>query len=131
MGINQGGNLMLPNRMQLSRQTEEQLKKLKGYTGITPNVAARLAFFRSVESEFRYSPERDNKKLDGSLVLDKITWLGETLQTTELVLKMLYPQMAQKDMIKAWAAHVEDGVAALRNYRSLKDLSCAISTNGS
>lgn len=35
---------MLPNRMVLSRQTEDQLKKLKGYTGITPNVAARLAF---------------------------------------------------------------------------------------
>ncbi|WOA52052.1 DNA sulfur modification protein DndE [Dickeya solani] len=112
---------MLPNRMVLSRQTEDQLKKLKVYTGITPNVAARLAFFRSVESEFRYSPERDNKKLDGAMTLDKITWLGETLQTTELVLKMLYPQMAQKDMIKAWAAHVEDGIAALRNYRSLKD----------
>ncbi|MFL4541775.1 DndE family protein [Escherichia coli] len=96
---------MLPNRMVLNRQTEEQLKRLKGYTGITPNVAARLAFFRSVESEFRYSSERDNRKLDGSLVLDKITWLGETLQTTELVLKMLYPQLAQKDMVKAWAAH--------------------------
>ncbi|ENU2133055.1 DNA sulfur modification protein DndE [Salmonella enterica] len=112
---------MLPNRMQLSRQTEEQLKRLKVYTGITPNVAARLAFFRSVESEFRYSPERGSKKLDGSLVLDKITWLGETLQTTELVLKMLYPHLAQKDVIKAWAAHVEDGIAALRNYRNLKD----------
>lgn len=112
---------MLPNRMMLSRQTEDQLKKLKGYTGITPNVAARLAFFRSVESEFRYSSERDSKKLDGTLVLDKITWLGETLQTTELVLKMLYPQMAQKDMIKAWAAHVEDGIAGLRNYRGLRD----------
>lgn len=112
---------MLPNRMQLSRQTEEQLKKLKGYTGITPNVAARLAFFRSVESEFRYSLEQDSKKLDGSLVLDKITWLGETLQTTELVLKMLYPQLEQKILIKAWAAHIEDGVAGLRNYRGLKD----------
>lgn len=110
---------MLPNRMALSRQTEDQLKKLKGYTGITPNVAARLAFFRSVESEFRYSPEHDVKKLDGSLVLDKITWLGETLQATELVLKMLYPHMAQKDIIKAWAAHVEDGIAGLRNYRTL------------
>lgn len=110
---------MLPNRMVLSRQTEDQLKKLKGYTGITPNVAARLAFFRSVESEFRYSPERDSKKLDGSLVLDKITWLGETLQATELVLKMLYPQLEQKMFVKAWAAHVEDGVAALRNYRNL------------
>ena len=110
---------MLPNRMVLSRQTEEQLKRLKGCTGITPNVAARLAFFRSVESEFRYSSERDNRKLDGSLVLDKITWLGETLQTTELVLKMLYPQLAQKDMVKAWAAHVEDGIAALRNHKGL------------
>ncbi|AXD85121.1 DNA sulfur modification protein DndE [Salmonella enterica] len=110
---------MLPNRMALSRQTEDQLKKLKGYTGITPNVAARLAFFRSVESEFRYSLERDNKKLDGSLVLDKITWLGETLQATELVLKMLYPQLDQRAMIKAWAAHVEDGIAVLRNHRSL------------
>ncbi|EPR9086186.1 DNA sulfur modification protein DndE [Cronobacter dublinensis] len=117
---------MLPNRMALSRQTEEQLKKLKGYTGITPNVAARLAFFRSVESEFRYAPERDSKKLDGTLVLDKITWLGETLQTTELVLKMLYPRLAQKDMIKAWAAHVEDGIASLRNYRTLRDLVQAI-----
>ncbi|EPT7053264.1 DNA sulfur modification protein DndE [Cronobacter sakazakii] len=112
---------MLPNRMVLSRQTEEQLKRLKGYTGITPNIAARIAFFRSVESEFRYSPERDSKKLDGTLVLDKITWLGETLQTTELVLKMLYPRLAQKDMVKAWAAHVEDGIASVRNHRNLRD----------
>lgn len=117
---------MLPNRMVLSRQTEEQLKKLKGYTGITPNIAARLAFFRSVESEFRYSPERDSKKLDGSLVLDKITWLGETLQATELVLKMLYPQISPKDMIKAWAAHVEDGIAPLRNHKNLINLLSAI-----
>ncbi|WP_447871307.1 DNA sulfur modification protein DndE [Serratia fonticola] len=117
---------MLPNRMQLSRQTEEQLKKLKGYTGITPNVAARLAFFRSVESEFRYSPERDSKKLDGVLTLDKITWLGETLQATELVLKMLYPQMENKLLIKAWAAHVEDGIAALRNHRNLLNIARAI-----
>ena len=112
---------MLPNRMQLTRQTEEQLKRLKGFTGVTPNVAALIAFFRSVESEFRFLPEKDNRKLDGQLVLDKITWLGETMHTTELVLKMLYPQLDQKDLIKAWAAHVEDGIAALRNYRNLKD----------
>lgn len=118
---------MLPNRMVLSLQTEEQLKKLKGYTGITPNVAARIAFFRSVESDFRYIPERDNKKLDGAMTLDKITWLGETLQATELVLKMLYPQLEQRVMIKAWAAHVEDGIAALRNHRSLLNFAKLIS----
>ncbi|HHX4788839.1 TPA: DNA sulfur modification protein DndE [Yersinia enterocolitica] len=113
---------MLPNRMVLSRQTEEQLKKLKGYTGVTPNVAARLAFFRSVESEFRYSPENDNRKLDGAMTLDKITWLGDTLQATELVLRMLYPKLDQKLIIKAWAAHIEDGIASVRNHRNLKDL---------
>lgn len=110
---------MLPNRMVLNRQTEEQLKRLKGYTGITPNVAARLAFSARWRVSFAIHQNRDNRKLDGSLVLDKITWLGETLQTTELVLKMLYPQLAQKDMVKAWAAHVEDGIAALRNHKSL------------
>lgn len=115
---------MLPNRMQLTRQTEEQLKRLKANTGVTPNVAARLAFFRSVESDFRY--HTDNKKLDGSLVLDKITWLGETLQITELVLKMLYPKMEQKELMKAWAAHVEDGVSAIRNHRGLHNFVASI-----
>jgi len=117
---------MLPNRMVLSRQTEDQLKKLKGYTGITPNVAARLAFFRSVESEFRYSPERDSKKLDGSLILDKITWLGDTLEATELILRMLYPGLDQKMIIKAWAAHIEDGIAPLRNHKNILSLAKAI-----
>ncbi|MNC06428.1 hypothetical protein D3C75_539410 [compost metagenome] len=120
---------MLPNRMQLSRQTEEQLKRLKGYTGITPNVAARLAFFCSIESGFRYSSEFDTKKLDGSLVLDKITWLGDTLQATEMVLKMLYPQLEPRMSIRVWAAHVEDGIASLRNHRSLKEFSQAIAIN--
>ncbi|WP_017786506.1 MULTISPECIES: DNA sulfur modification protein DndE [Aeromonas] len=111
---------MLPNRMQLTRQTEEQLKRLKANTGITPNVAARLAFFRSVETDFRYHP--DHKKLDGSLVLDKITWLGETLVVTELTLQMIYPDLDYKEWIKAWAAHVEDGIASLRNHRNIINL---------
>ncbi|QQE88561.1 DNA sulfur modification protein DndE [Azotobacter chroococcum] len=105
--------------MQLTRQSEEQLKRLKIYTGITPNVAARLAFFRSMESGFRY--HSDERKLDGSLILDKITWLGDTVQATELLLKIHYPQLNQKEIAKAWAAHVEDGMTAIRSYKNLKD----------
>ncbi|EGQ7768658.1 DNA sulfur modification protein DndE [Vibrio parahaemolyticus] len=115
---------MLPNRMNLTRSTEEQLKKLKGYTGITPNVSARIAFFRSIESDFRYQGQE--AKLDGSLVLDKYTWLGETSDVTELVLKMYYPKLDSKEYQQAWAAHVEDGVASIRNYRNLSDLATAI-----
>lgn len=117
---------MLPNRMQLTRQTEEQLKRLKGFTGVTPNVAARIAFFRSIESDFRFESGKNIQKLDGNLVLDKITWLGETVQATELILKMLYPDISEKEMIRAWAAHVDDGIASLRNYRTLNDFCNAI-----
>ncbi|MDT8868518.1 DNA sulfur modification protein DndE [Vibrio fluvialis] len=115
---------MLPNRMNLTRTTEEQLKKLKGHTGITPNVSARIAFFRSIESDFRYSGQE--AKLDGSLVLDKYTWLGETSDVTELVLKMYYPELAPKGHQQAWAAHVEDGIASIRNHSSLTKLSINI-----
>ncbi|MCD9517871.1 DNA sulfur modification protein DndE [Photobacterium phosphoreum] len=115
---------MLPNRMNLTRSTEDQLKKLKSYTGITPNVSARIAFFRSIESDFRYSGQ--DAKLDGSLVLDKFTWLGETSEVTELVLKIYYPELDTKEYQQAWAAHVEDGIASIRNHRTLENISISI-----
>ena len=116
---------MLPNRMQLTKIVEEQLKRLKSNTDITPNVSARIAFFRSVESGFTFT-ESDEKKLDGSLVLDKITWLGETQLITEQVLKLKYPELEGKALQSAWAAHVEDGIAALRNYKNLLDIASSL-----
>ena len=107
---------MLPNRMNLNRTTEDQLKKLKQFTGISPNVSSRIAFYRSIESDFRYSAE-SAKKLDGSLVLDKVTWLGDTQLVTELTLKLTYPELDEKEKMAAWAAHVEDGIASLRNHK--------------
>lgn len=115
---------MLPNRMNLSHSTEEQLKKLKAYTGVTPNISARIAFFRSIESDFRYQGKL--KKLDGSLVLDKYTWLGETSEVTELMLKLYYPDLDAKAYQQAWAAHVEDGIASIRNHKNISNLSDSI-----
>ena len=111
---------MLPNRMQLSRTVEEQLKKLKGYTGVTPNVSARIAFFRSIESNFRYDPATEYAT-NGSLTLDKITWLGRTQVMTELLLKHTYPELEGKQLHQAWAAHVEHGISSLRNLRSVSN----------
>lgn len=116
---------MLPNRMQLSKTVEEQLKRLRTNTGINPNVSARIAFFRSVESGFTYVNDAE-KKLDGSLVLDKITWLGETQLITEQVLKLKYPKLEGRELQAAWAAHVEDGIAALRSHRNILKFSQSI-----
>lgn len=109
---------MLPNRMQLNRTVEEQLKKLKANTGITPNVSARIAFFRSIESDYTYQPNIEYK-LDGSLTLDKFTWLGKTQLVTELMLKKKYPELEGKELQIAWASHVEYGIASLRSLKSI------------
>lgn len=116
---------MLPNRMNLSKTTEDQLKLLKQRTEISPNVSSRIAFFRSVESGFQYSAE-SAKKLDGGMVLDKVTWLGDTQLVTELVLKHIYPEFSEKEAMTAWAVHVEDGISSLRNHKSLLDLANAL-----
>ena len=109
---------MLPNRMQLNRSVEEQLKQLKIKTGVTPNVSARIAFFKSIETDYRFDLDKEYKT-DGSLVLDKITWLGKTQQMTELLLKHNYPTLEGKALQQAWASHVEHGISSLRNLKSL------------
>lgn len=112
---------MLPQTMWLNKAVEEQLQTLKGKTGVTPNVAARIAFFRSIEKGFVFNKEKDYK-LTGSLKLDKFTWLGKTQMVTELLLKQRYPEYSDKDLHTAWAAHVEDGVSGIRNHKNLPEL---------
>lgn len=116
---------MLPNRMQLNRTVEEQLKKLKANTGITPNVSARIAFLLSIESDYAYQPNIEYK-LDGSLTLDKFTWLGKTQLVTELLLKQKYPELDVKQLQAAWASHVEHGIGALRNRKAIQDVISSI-----
>lgn len=109
---------MLPQTMWLKKSVEDQLQNLKAKTGVTPNVAARIAFFRSVENGFVFDKTTEYK-LSGSLKLDKHTWLGKTQQVTELLLKQRYPEYSDKELQVAWAAHVEDGISPLRNFGSL------------
>jgi DNA sulfur modification protein DndE len=111
--------------MQLNSTVEEQLKKLKANTGITPNVSARIAFFRSIESDFTYQPNTEYK-LNGNLTLDKFTWLGKTQLVTELLLKKKYPGLEGKELQVAWASHVEHGISSLRNQKSLKNLTSSL-----
>ncbi|KAF7781833.1 hypothetical protein PRUB_b1173 [Pseudoalteromonas rubra] len=112
---------MLPQTMWLKKSVEEQLQALKANTGITPNVAARIAFFRSVESGFMFDNTTEYK-LSGSLKLDKFTWLGKTQQVTELLLKQRYPEYSDKELQMAWAAHVENGTPSIRTINKLNDL---------
>ncbi|MDC9511305.1 DndE family protein [Pseudoalteromonas sp. Angola-4] len=41
---------------------------------------------------------------------------------TELLLKQRHPEYSDKELQTAWAAHVEDGVSAIRNHKNLYGL---------
>ena len=113
--------MILPNRnLKLPKETDEFLRRLKGRTKVTPNILARMAFFISVEAEQKYAGEKI--ELDGSLTLDKTTWLGDTTLATELTLQMLYPDFDEDEYKKAWAFHVVQGSKSFRNAKSAADL---------
>lgn len=115
---------MLPNRLQLQNRVEEQLKRLKASTGINPNISARVAFFRSVESGYRF--DGNEYKTDGNMSMDKAVWLGDTSTACEMILKMLYPDYDAKKMMQAWAAHVDDGIASLRTMKDINSFCKAL-----
>lgn len=100
---------MLPNMMWLNKAVEDELKRQKEQTGITPNVAARIAFFKSIEAGFVYDKSQQ-VQLNGSLKLDKVTWLGMTQLATELLLKQRYPDFTDKELLTAWASHIQAGI---------------------
>ena len=100
---------MLPNTMWLNKAVEDELRKQKEITGITPNVAARIAFFKSIEAGFIYDKSQQ-VQLNGTLKLDKVTWLGMTQLATELLLKQRYPDFTDKELWTAWASHVAQGI---------------------
>jgi DNA sulfur modification protein DndE len=104
---------MLPNIMWLNKAVEDELKKQKELTGITPNVAARIAFFKSIEAGFVYDKSQQ-VQLNGTLKLDKVTWLGMTQLATELLLKQKYPEYTDKNLQVVWAAYVAAGISSVR-----------------
>ncbi len=101
---------MLPNIMWLNKAVEDELKRQKEQTGITPNVAARIAFFKSIEAGFVYDKSQQ-VQLNGNLKLDKATWLGMTQLVTELLLKQRYPDFTDKELLTAWAWHISIGIS--------------------
>lgn len=99
---------MLPNRFNLYKTTEDQLRRFKQKSGLTPNVAARLAFFQSVADSFHHSD--DDINADGALNLDKATWLGPHAPLIEMLLVSQYDTRDGHRLERAWAAHVSAGL---------------------
>lgn len=112
---------MLPNKMRISEKALKSLMRLQGNTGLTPNIGARVAFFKSIEGSFRYNPNRHTIDTKGR-ELDKHSWLGDYPEIVEMLLKQLYPDLSRKEIYHAWIKHIDDGAAMIENTKNLASL---------
>lgn len=115
------------NRIKLSETSTNKLKNFKGRTGITPNIACRLALALSLNE--RNPPSLGLYLEDSGQEINRYTFLGEH----DLILLSLFTQWCIQNNISSdeqfdyLMAHINRGVELLVNrVKGLEDLSLLI-----
>ncbi len=110
---------MLPNRMRISKVATDNLKILKGRTGLTPNIVCRMALLVSLEDGARggqRSIEQVGSEFNGS------TLFGEFGLFFDALIQQVHGKLDTKQSAAVIASHIDDGLERLRKSRSLLDL---------
>jgi DNA sulfur modification protein DndE len=107
---------MLPKRMHISKTATEALRILKGRTGLTPNIACRVALVKSLEE----GKEGGLRKVDltGS-EFNAPTLFGEQGDAIGALVKQVHGLIDQKQAALVIASHIEHGLEKLRRARSI------------
>lgn len=117
--------MKLPNRVKLSTHATERLKMLKGWTGLTPNIVARISIMLVI---------RDNVSLQNSGLQDtdgqeisKSVLFGEHSDIYELLLTE-YFQKCEIDELRGEEISklIEIGVHKLGHVRSLEQIASVL-----
>lgn len=113
--------MKLPNRIRLSTHATERLKLMKGWTGLTPNILARIAIMIVI---------RDNVSIDNAGLQDtngqelsKGVLFGEHSDIYEILLTQYFENSSGNDLSAEEVAKlVEIGVHKLGHVRSLEHI---------
>lgn len=110
---------MLPKRMHISKTATETLRILKGRTGLTPNIACRIALVKSLEE----GKAGGLRKVDvtGS-EFNAPTLFGDQAAVFEALLKQVHGAMDQKHVAQVISSHIDHGLEKIRRARSVGEL---------
>ncbi len=118
-----GSKLMEFKRIKLSEISTNKLRTFKSRSGLTPNIACRLALSLSLNEQ--NVPPIELYSDDSGQEINRYTFLGEH----ELILLSLFTQwctennISDKDQYKYLMAHINRGVELLTNrVKGLEDL---------
>lgn len=110
---------MLPNRLRISKSATDNLKMLKGRTGLTPNLICRMALLLSLED----GPKGGLRSVeDFGSEFNAPTLFGEFAFLFEAFIRQVHGQLDTKQCAAVIIGHIDDGLERLRKSRSLADL---------
>ncbi len=110
---------MLPKRLRISKSATDNLKMLKGRTGLTPNLVCRVALLLSLED----GPRGGLRTIeDLGSEFNAPTLFGEFAFLFEALIRQVHGELDSKQCAAVVASHVDDGLERLRKSRSLTDL---------
>ncbi len=107
---------MLPNRIRISKKATDTLAMMKGRTGLTPNILARLAIANALESNSlkkKISSSQDGQEFNTN------TLLGDQAETYAMLIRQ---QSDDTEIGKAVAQLVDDGIGLFSGVNNLSDL---------
>ena len=110
------------NRLRFSQEASEALGRLKGRTGLTPNILARIGFMLSIEDPIEPDPQQydtsSNREIDRKVL---------TGDWDDLFVALTYERMAThpeiEDPFQYFRAHMNRGVLLLhKRVKGLGDI---------
>ena len=110
---------MLPNRVHISKRATDQLKAIKGRTGVTPNIVCRMALILSLEEN--HKANADTTDLNGS-EFNLSTLFGEAGLLYEALMRQFHGNLSPKEAQLVLAAHIDNGIDKLKRAKSVGDL---------
>jgi DNA sulfur modification protein DndE len=116
-------SMRLPDAVRISARGREILIKLKRYTGIGQwNTLCRVAYCYSlaIATEPTHSPEKG----DVALEIEWATFAGpiKTELAALTVARAKAADIAEQDIARYVRAHLERGLSAIQNVRSVADM---------
>lgn len=111
------------SRIRFSKEASETLARMKGKTGLTPNILCRIGFCLSINDPT--IPDPEDYSSDGDREIDRQVLTGHWDHLFECLIRerCLGDGIEQNDLLPHFRAHMNRGVLLLsKRVKSIKDI---------
>jgi DNA sulfur modification protein DndE len=111
------------NRLRFSQEASEALGRLKGRTGLTPNILARIGFMLSIEDPIEPDPQQYDSSSNREIDRKVLTGEWDDLFIALILERMAEDPEKQQDAFQYFRAHMNRGIMLLhKRVKGLGDI---------